>query len=190
MSSIWPEERIREELRKMDKITGLDGASLPIEFGYGRTRLGYFKLDKNRKPEKFYFSKAYLEDEGFLHQEAIDLFRHEYAHYMDWMIFGQLGHGKTWKKCCNDIGAEPTRCYDGDKARILHLQFQKEKELGEKCNMLEEDIYIIHPKYDAGTIERTENEGIHKIVYVYFPMAGVKKLSAKWVIENCACDFE
>lgn len=189
MSRIWPEERIREEMRKLDKITGLNGASLPIEFGYARCRLGYFKLS-NRKPEKFYFSKAYLEDEGFLYEEAIDLIRHEYAHYMDWMIFGQCGHGKTWKKCCNDIGADPTRLYDTAKAKILHVKFQKDQELGKKCDMLEEGVYIIHPKYDSGTVEGVEKDGIHRMVYIYFPNVGVKKMSAKWIIENCACDFD
>ena len=189
MSKIWPEERIREEIKKLDKMTGLNGASLPIELGSAYRTLGRFQLNRERKPEKFDFSINYLEDSGFLYEEAIDLIRHEYAHYMDWIIFGEMGHGKTWKKCCNDIGADPIRLYDTGMAKIKHVKFQKEQVMGKKCDMIEEGTYVIHPKYDAGTVESTEKEGIHRMVSIYFPSVGMKKLSAKWVIENCACEF-
>ena len=40
--TIWPEERIREELRRLDRKTGLHGAELPIEFYEGKSYLGWF----------------------------------------------------------------------------------------------------------------------------------------------------
>lgn len=39
-NKVWDEERIREEFKKLDSITGLHGANLPITFGKAKHTLG------------------------------------------------------------------------------------------------------------------------------------------------------
>ena len=76
----WPEERIRQELQRLDKLTGLNGNALPIKFTYSNYMVGSFHVyDKN---QWFEFSRAYFEDPGTPEQANLDTIRHEYAHYM------------------------------------------------------------------------------------------------------------
>ena len=41
----WNEDTIREEIRRLDKITGLQGSVLPITFGNAKYTLGSFHID-------------------------------------------------------------------------------------------------------------------------------------------------
>ena len=53
-NKVWDEERIREEFKKLDSMTGLHGADLPITFGKAKHTLGCFYIDTiNKKPKKF-----------------------------------------------------------------------------------------------------------------------------------------
>ena len=96
---IWNEEEIRKELRRMDQLTGLSGATLPIRFNEAWATLGSYRLI-GRKAGGFCFSNRYLQDPDFTPEEALDTIRHEYAHYMDYELYGNTGHGRTWKACC------------------------------------------------------------------------------------------
>ena len=49
MKQIWTEERIRDELAKLDKITGLHGKVLPIIFNNRKRTLGMFSSQDNGK---------------------------------------------------------------------------------------------------------------------------------------------
>ena len=52
-NKVWDEERIREEFKKLDSMTGLHGADLPITFGKAKHTLGCFYIDTiNKKPKK------------------------------------------------------------------------------------------------------------------------------------------
>ena len=60
-NKVWDEERIREEFKRLDSMTGLHGADLPITFGKAKHTLGCFYIDNiNKKPKKFHFSLFYF----------------------------------------------------------------------------------------------------------------------------------
>ena len=60
-------------------------------------------------------------------EDRIDLFKHEYAHYMQYNMRipekykWQAGtHGSAWKYCCSLIGAAPTPYYKAGEALLDH----------------------------------------------------------------------
>jgi hypothetical protein len=109
----WPISRIRFEIARLDKITGLNGQSLEIRIGKATQTLGSFESEKG-KPKRFRFSAHFFESDDFSHAAAIDTIRHEYSHYMVLMTYGRHpggAHGNAWKKCCRRVGARPERCY-------------------------------------------------------------------------------
>ncbi|MBQ2881651.1 MAG: SprT-like domain-containing protein, partial [Clostridia bacterium] len=112
MSSItkrWTEEDFRRELRKIDKhvreTQGIDlsGAELEITFSErARCRLGYYSHVKRM----FNFSLAFF-NSNVPEESAIDVIRHEYAHYYNHVVNGQYGHGVYFKSACRIVGANP-----------------------------------------------------------------------------------
>jgi len=106
----WPESRIRFEIARLDKITGLNGQSLEIKIGKGKCTLGQFE-SAGGEPLRFRFSAFFFENDDFSYAAAIDTIRHEYAHYMDLVLYGHHSHGYTWRRCCIRIGARPERFY-------------------------------------------------------------------------------
>ena len=60
-------------------------------------------------------------------EDRMDLFKHEYAHYMQYNMQipekykWQTGtHGSAWKYCCSLIGAAPTPYYKAGEALMDH----------------------------------------------------------------------
>lgn len=110
----WTEEAIRAEIRRLDEKTGLHGATLPIVIGRAKTVLGTFSVKAVRLsgktvrvPRQFTFSGYFFHHPEFPDSMAQDTIRHEYAHYMDFVLYGQLAHGKTFRVCCQTVGACP-----------------------------------------------------------------------------------
>ncbi|MBR1597928.1 MAG: hypothetical protein IJ661_03320 [Lachnospiraceae bacterium] len=56
---IWNEKEIREEMQRLDKITGKSGSELPIYFDNSQRTLGRFWF----KEMKFTFSNYYFKDD-------------------------------------------------------------------------------------------------------------------------------
>lgn len=57
------------------------------------------------------------------HEEILDLFLHEIAHAVANIRFGsRQGHNHNWKVVCVEIGAEPTRLYEGDVSLRATMQ--------------------------------------------------------------------
>lgn len=102
MNNIWNENDIRKGLARLDAKTGLAGATLPLTFGNANCTLGSYSA-----VGAFRFSRKYFEDPSWSIEEALDTIRHGYAHYMDHMIYGNMGHGASWKKCCLEVWALP-----------------------------------------------------------------------------------
>lgn len=50
-------------------------------------------------------------------KDILDILRHEIAHALDWVHFGILKHGPTWKSCCRFVGAKPSTWFDDTKTR-------------------------------------------------------------------------
>lgn len=182
---IWNEETIRNEFRRLDTKFELDAASLPIVFNNAKRTLGSFYGKRNGDPMRFQFSRYYFDNPKFPPQEALDTIRHEYAHYMDFMLTGKTSHGPTWKKCCIKVGATPVRCYDERRAAYRLEKHEETVILELLCDDIRDGMELEHPKYGVGVIGIVEGEGIRKHLYVEFPQYGTKKIAASWAAEHC-----
>ena len=181
---IWTEERIREELRRLDQKTGLHGAELPIEFYRGTSYLGQYCLVNQR----FRFSVTYLEDPKWTEQSALDLIRHEYAHYMDHTLNGSIQypcHGSRWKAYCSSIGGVPIGHYVEDIERQYKKQNMNKASLALRYGDYDVGKSIVHPQFGRGMIVGAAGEGASRIIDVRFPVVGIKRLGVAWVDKNC-----
>lgn len=104
----WTEEMIREEIKRLDAVTGLNGQKLPIRMGRAKTEVGSLVL-LDKEPVCFRFSRCFFEHPDFARKSAVETIRHEYAHYMDVCRQGTSRHDKQWEDCCFIIGLIPER---------------------------------------------------------------------------------
>lgn len=182
MKTEWSETAIRKELARLDEKTGLHGARLPISFSRAYTIIGQFSA---RGEGEFRFSTVYFRDPTWPVEEALNVIRHEYAHYMDYALYDGVGHGSTWKKCCTMIGAVPQRCYSSRVARLLKEKHDEEAKLSELCDAYHVGDRIEHPKFGSGVIEEITGESVHRLAVLHFDTAGKKTLGLAWVHQNC-----
>lgn len=182
----WTEEDIRAEIARLDELTGLNGASLPIEFSYQKGTLGMFFMDGAPKGKRFRFSLHFFHGDKFTRAEALDVIRHEYAHYMDWELNGAAGHGKSWKLCCQKVGACPTRLYTNQfAAGARYLQRQEDQRKNRRT--FQAGQKLLHLDFGIGVIRAVTPSGSTQLLTVEFPQA-TKILEAGWAEENCAYD--
>lgn len=104
---------------------------------------------------------------------------------MDHMIYGNVGHGVTWKQCCGIVGASPIRCYNENLA-----EYYRQKHLNESIISEHYDTYTIgdrieHPRYGVGIIEKISGEGVCRCVFIRFHKNDCKMLELGWVDRNC-----
>ena len=118
--------QIRSLYVELDKKFHLNGAKVPITFGYETDLLGSYTRAEINEKEHFHFSllfAGYAVERPLSKEDRLDLYKHEYAHYMrvnmqipkeyEW----QSGtHGSAWKYCCSLIGAVPTPYYKAGEA--------------------------------------------------------------------------
>ena len=139
MNTLWNENRIRDELKRLDTKTGLNGAELPIKLGSAKTRLGSFRAEPTMG---FRFSKVWFHNPEWSEEAALDVIRHEYAHYMTWMLYKTCRHDKQWKECCAAIGAKPTRLYKEHESQSTEIEPNRWR-AGQK---------VKHPSFGIGVI--------------------------------------
>lgn len=184
MEPIFNEEMIRNELKRLDMKTGLNAANLPIKFGNAKCTLGRFSYSSNDKLE-FYFSTFYFHDPNHPVEEKLDTIRHEYAHYMDYMLHGSSSHGPLWKRCCEIVGAFPSRCFSKERAQGFLKRHEKERILNEKYNTYSVNQTIIHPVFGKGKIIDIVGDKLSRIAIVSFENAVLKKIAISWIDLNC-----
>ena len=182
MKNKWTESAIREEISKLDKKTGLHGARLPISFNNARCALGMYSPADGGS---FKFSNYYYQDPNWPIEEALDTIRHEYAHYMDHVLYNHCAHGSTWKHCCAIVGAMPIRCYNEKRADYYRQKHLKEESLSKRYDEYYIGDIILHPKYGKGVIKYVQGESISRIITVEFTSVGEKVLGLSWVDTNC-----
>ena len=182
MKNKWTESAIREEISKLDKKTGLHGARLPISFNNARCALGMYSPADGGS---FKFSNYYYQDPNWPIEEALDTIRHEYAHYMDYVLYNHCAHGSTWKHCCTIVGAMPIRCYNEKRADYYRQKHLKEESLSKRYDEYYIGDIILHPKYGKGVIKDVQGESISRIITVEFTSVGEKVLGLSWVDTNC-----
>ena len=104
----WTEEDFRKELRRLDAMVQekqgitLVGAEFEIQFMNTRRTLGYYYPTQKR----FRFSLPFFNSD-VPENCALDVIRHEYAHYYAHAVYGYRGvHGKPFKEACIAVGAK------------------------------------------------------------------------------------
>jgi hypothetical protein len=178
----WTETTIRTEMKKLDKLTGLNGAELPIRFNNAKCTLGLYCSEDGGS---FKFSDYYFQDPEWPTESALNVIRYEYAHHMDHVLYGHGGHGPTWKLCCGIVGASPIRCYSENLAEFYRQKHLKDNKLSEHYDTYQVGEVIAHPKFEAGVIVDILGESINRSVAVDFKECSVKKLGTSWVDDNC-----
>lgn len=76
---------IRFLYQKLDRQLGLNGARVPITFGFDTDRLGAYTPGFGQDEEEFHFSLlfiGYCVTKPLSKDDRMDLYKHEYAHYM------------------------------------------------------------------------------------------------------------
>lgn len=184
MEALFDETKIQNELKRLDDITGFSGAKLPIKFGNAKRTLDRF-VYSNKDSLAFYFSNHYFLDSTFPVEEKLDTIRHEYAHYMDYMLTGSSSHGSNWKKCCRIVGAFPTRHFSQERADSFIEKHKKEAATNKILDNYYIGITIFHPQYGDGTITGVFNQGLARYATVKFDFNNEKKLSLLWISEKC-----
>jgi len=182
--ALFDEKMIRDELRRLDGITGLHGAELPIKFGIARSYLGRFSYRDPEHPE-FYFSNYYFRDPNLPTEEKLNVIRHEYAHYMDFMRTGSSSHKSSWRKCCDEIGAYAVRCFSYKHADTIAAINRKNQQANEKYEKYSVGRTIVHPFFGKGEITAVTGDGSDRIATVSFGGATEKKLAISWIDSNC-----
>ena len=204
---------IQNLYEELDRKLHLNGAKVPITFGYDTDTLGSYTRRSAHEKEHFHFSLlfiAYGVKNPLSKEDRIDLFKHEYAHYMQYNMQipekykWQAGtHGSAWKYCCSLIGAAPTPYYKAGEGLIKHDYdkvlkkkitdksipirdtYSREQEYRKKKNStvkfnINDDVN--HPKFGKGTIEHIEQlEGSVRL-HVRFG-EDLKKIDQKWLFQ-------
>ena len=188
----WPESRIREELKRLDRMTGLHGSELPIRFTDSKRTLGmYFHADS--KKQHFAFSRHYFENPDFSNAEALDTIRHEYAHFMVDEIYGanaDRSHGNMWKACCRRVGARPQRLYNA-KVNQTHLnreqaEQERENSIVSFLDSIKPGTLLNHPSFGAGRVTDIDKTPLNARVTIRFDADQTcRRFGAQWVAQNC-----
>lgn len=209
---------IRSLYRKFDRKLGLYGGELPITFGYETETLGSFTARSEHEDEQFHFSLAFI---GYAlknpmsKEDRLDLYKHEYAHYMvehvsipEEYAKDRTPHGSAWKYCCSLIGAAPGQGYFPGKGNEKHdykkalekkpvytdtglanyrLRKEQEKESNKTVRFLTGDT-IKHPKFGTGTIIKIDATGPSVRLICDFNGAE-KAIDQKWYLDYARKNF-
>ncbi len=148
-------------------------------------RWGSYTRAGHHEKEHFHFSLLFVGygvKNPLSKEERMDLYKHEYAHYMEHHITipreyqWQPGlHGSAWKYCCSLVGAAPTPYYKAGEALMKHDYEKKLKSPIHDKTVAIRDTYrrqqehkssqasivqyevgeqVKHPKFGDGYIEK------------------------------------
>ena len=203
--------QIRALYRELDRKFHLRGAQIPITFGFETDTLGSYTRDGHHEKEHFHFSLLFVGygvKNPLKKEDRMDLYRHEYAHYMEHHIpipkeyQWQPGlHGSAWKYCCSLIGAAPTPYYKAGEALMNHDYDKVLKNRIHDKSVPVRDTYqqlktaqkkkdevvqyklgdaVTHPKFGHGIVEKINQRsgGVH--LHIRFD-GEVKCIDQKWL---------
>ena len=205
---------IQNLYEELDRKLHLNGAKVPITFGYDTDTLGSYTRRSAHEKEHFHFSLlfiAYGVKNPLSKEDRIDLFKHEYAHYMQYNMpipkqyQWQSGtHGSAWKYCCSLVGAAPTPYYKAGEALMKHNydkvlknpihdktvplrdRYRREQEHKKaKDSVIQYQIgeQVSHPKFGHGRVEKVEQKTGSVNLHIRFE-DGVRKIDQKWLIRS------
>lgn len=99
------ESFIRNEMERLDLLTGISTAESPIFLTDSYNLVGTYS--PFTYPDCFSFSRKFFSDEDINTETLLYIVRHEYAHCMNFRFYGQRGHGWWFKHCCEIINCYP-----------------------------------------------------------------------------------
>ena len=203
--------QIRKLYAELDQKFHLEGAKVPMTFGMDRDCLGSYTQAGGGEREHFHFSLlfvGYSVEHPLSRDDRMDLYKHEYAHYMQahmkipekyqW----QTGkHGSAWKYCCSLVGAAPTPYYKAGEALMNHNYDKVLKNRIHDKSVPIRDTYrrlqtaqkqkdevvqykpgdtVTHPKFGNGVVEKINQRsgGVH--LHIRFD-GEVKCIDQKWL---------
>lgn len=207
--------QIRHLYAELDKKFHLNGAKIPITFGMEKNLLGSYTRQGIGEEEHFHFSLLFVSygvENPLSKEDRLDLYKHEYAHYMQYNMeipkqhTWQPGlHGSAWKYCCSLIGAVPTPYYKAgealmkqdydkilerpkyDKTVPIRDAYRREKQYQESKNRVVQyqvGETVEHPKFGEGTVENIEQFSGSVRLQIRFQNDEVKKIDQKWLIRT------
>ena len=206
--------QIRALYAELDKKYHLRGAKIPITFGFEKDLLGSYTQAGPNEEEHFHFSllfAGYAVKNPLSKEDRMDLYKHEYAHYMQFHIpipkeyTWQPGqHGSAWKYCCSLIGAVPTPYYKAGEALMKH-DYEKalknpiqDKSIPIRDNYRREQEYqagknrevqfeigeeVKHPKFGMGVVEEIEQLAGSVRLHIRFGDE-IKMIDQKWLLRT------
>ena len=208
------EAQIRALFQTLDRKFGLRGASVPIRFGYDEALLGSYTPASAHEKESFYFSLlfiGYAVKKPLSKEDRLDLYKHEYAHYMQYNMKipaqynWQSGkHGSAWKYCCSLTGAAPTPYYKAGEALMKHDYEKKLRSPIHDRTVTVRDTYrrkqqhentrnsivryeigedVSHPKFGTGNIEHVEQLPGSVRLHIRFGEE-LKVIDQKWLLRS------
>ena len=206
---------IQNLYEELDRKLHLNGAKVPITFGYDTDTLGSYTRRSAHEKEHFHFSLlfiAYGVKNPLSKEDRIDLFKHEYAHYMQYNMKipaqynWQSGkHGSAWKYCCSLVGAAPTPYYkigesllkhDYDKAlknpihdKTVQIRDTYRREQAYQSTRHSEIKFqvndvVAHPKFGEGIVEEVVQLPNSVRLHIRFPDNEVRKIDQKWLLRS------
>lgn len=206
--------QIRALYAELDRKFRLCGAEVPITFGLETDLLGSYTRSGDGEQEHFHFSLlfiGYSVEHPLGKEDRMDLYRHEYAHYMQYNmdIPGQYTwqsgiHGSAWKYCCSLVGAVPTPYYRAGEALMNHDydkvlnnpindrtvslrdNYRREKQYQNSRNqMIQYEVgdKVEHPKFGTGNIEAIEQGSGSVRLHIRFGKE-VKTIDQKWLLRT------
>lgn len=208
------EREVKALYRKLDQQFGLHGANVPFVFKYDEEVLGSYTPKSATTREHFFFSLFFITfcNKDSMHQaDKIDLYKHEYAHYMiahmeipEEYTWQPGKHGSAWKYCCSLIGAAPTPYYKIGEGLKKHDYKKALTNPWADKSYAEKDIYrrkteaqqkqdsvvkysvgdlVKHPSYGSGTIEEIVEKAGAVRLRIRFGEE-LKLIDQKWLLRT------
>lgn len=206
--------QIRALYEELDRKFGLCGAKIPIRFGFETDLLGSYTRNGIGEEEHFHFSLlfiGYAVEHPLGKEDRMDLYRHEYAHYMQYNMeipkqytFQPGIHGSAWKYCCSLVDAVPTPYYRAGEALMkpnydsilknpLHDRtvpvrdnYRREKAYQNSRNQVvqyEIGEEVDHPKFGEGLVEAIESCAGSVRLSIRFGNE-IKVIDQKWLLRT------
>ena len=122
----WTTDIIRDELKRLDTLTGMSAGDLPVwlDDEHQDDFIAAYAFSQDG-PEVFHFTRSFFTDKRILDETGYQTIRHEYAHYLDHMLTeGDYlsddydAHGPMWQACCSMIGTPACEFYTSDHALL------------------------------------------------------------------------
>ena len=183
-TKVWTVEDFRRELEKIDDFVRrtqgivLCGSTLDIELFNAKRTYGMYCINEM----KFRFSNCFFNSE-VPESCAIDVIRHEYAHYYAHAVFGYIGgHGAQFKAACKIVGALPNTYYS---RRFEAVEREKEIEKAKVYHSrMKTGQRLVHPRYGEGTVSAIENGRTTALLTVNFKNGVERRIDECWIIAN------